>query len=101
MRLGLVSRGAVVEALKKELSGKKAALLDLNLQALDAGQQAAVGVRRGQQPDSRTAKTRTATSGVAVRVFNQTSPTFPTRLPIASVPGSAPPCTALRTGTLM
>jgi 2-oxoglutarate ferredoxin oxidoreductase subunit gamma len=42
-RLGLVSRGAVVEALTKELSGKKAALLELNLKALDAGQQA-VGV---------------------------------------------------------
>jgi 2-oxoglutarate ferredoxin oxidoreductase subunit gamma len=38
-RVGLVSREAVVEALKKELSGKKAALLDLNLKALDAGQQ--------------------------------------------------------------
>jgi 2-oxoglutarate ferredoxin oxidoreductase subunit gamma len=38
--VGLVSRGAVVEALTKELSGKKAALLDLNLKALDAGQQA-------------------------------------------------------------
>jgi 2-oxoglutarate ferredoxin oxidoreductase subunit gamma len=38
-RVGLVSRDAVIEALKKELSGKKAALLDLNLKALDAGQQ--------------------------------------------------------------
>jgi 2-oxoglutarate ferredoxin oxidoreductase subunit gamma len=36
-RLGLVSREAVFEALKKELSGKKAALLDLNLKALEAG----------------------------------------------------------------
>jgi 2-oxoglutarate ferredoxin oxidoreductase subunit gamma len=41
-RVGLVSRDAVIEALKKELSGKKAALLDLNLKALDAGQQAAL-----------------------------------------------------------
>jgi len=38
----LVSRDSVVEALKKELSGKKAALLDLNLKALAAGQQAAL-----------------------------------------------------------
>jgi len=38
-RLGLVSRASVVEALKKELSGKKAALFDLNVKALDAGQQ--------------------------------------------------------------
>ena len=37
--VGLVSRGSVIEALKKELSGKKIALLDLNLRALDAGQQ--------------------------------------------------------------
>lgn len=41
-RVGLVSRDAVIKALKKELSGKKAALLDLNLKALDAGQQAAL-----------------------------------------------------------
>lgn len=41
-RVGLVSRDAVIEALKKELSGKKAALLDLNLKALGAGQQAAL-----------------------------------------------------------
>lgn len=41
-RVGLVGRDAVIEALKKELSGKKAALLDLNLKALDAGQQAAL-----------------------------------------------------------
>lgn len=41
-RVGLVSRDAVIDALKKELSGKKAALLDLNLKALDAGQQAAL-----------------------------------------------------------
>ena len=34
-----MSRESVIEALKKELSGKKAALLDLNLKALDAGQQ--------------------------------------------------------------
>jgi 2-oxoglutarate ferredoxin oxidoreductase subunit gamma len=39
-RIGLVGRDAVVEALRKELSGKKAALLDLNLKALDAGMQA-------------------------------------------------------------
>jgi len=39
-RVGLVSREAVAEALKKELSGKKAALLDLNLKAFDAGQHA-------------------------------------------------------------
>ena len=39
-RIGLVGRDAVIEALKKELSGKKAALLDLNLKALDAGMQA-------------------------------------------------------------
>jgi 2-oxoglutarate ferredoxin oxidoreductase subunit gamma len=39
-RVGLVGRGAVVEALTKELSGKKAALLELNLKALEAGQQA-------------------------------------------------------------
>jgi 2-oxoglutarate ferredoxin oxidoreductase subunit gamma len=37
--VGLVSRDSVIDALKKELSGKKAALLDLNLKALDAGQQ--------------------------------------------------------------
>jgi 2-oxoglutarate ferredoxin oxidoreductase subunit gamma len=41
-RVGVVSRDSVIEALKKELSGKKAALLDLNLKALDAGQQAAL-----------------------------------------------------------
>jgi len=38
-RVGIVTRQSVIEALKKELSGKKAALLDLNLQALDAGEQ--------------------------------------------------------------
>jgi 2-oxoglutarate ferredoxin oxidoreductase subunit gamma len=38
-RVDIVSRESVVEALKKELSGKKAALLDLNLKALDAGRQ--------------------------------------------------------------
>lgn len=37
--VGLVTRDSVIEALKKELSGKKAALLELNLKALDAGQQ--------------------------------------------------------------
>jgi 2-oxoglutarate ferredoxin oxidoreductase subunit gamma len=41
-RVGVVSRSGVIEALKKELSGKKAALLDLNLKALDAGQHAAL-----------------------------------------------------------
>jgi 2-oxoglutarate ferredoxin oxidoreductase subunit gamma len=41
-RVGVVSRDGVAEALKKELSGKKAALLDLNLKALEAGQQAAL-----------------------------------------------------------
>jgi 2-oxoglutarate ferredoxin oxidoreductase subunit gamma len=39
-RVGLVGRSAVVAALTKELAGKKAALLDLNLKALDAGLQA-------------------------------------------------------------
>lgn len=39
-RVGVVSRDAVEQALRKELSGKKAALLDLNLQALEAGQRA-------------------------------------------------------------
>jgi 2-oxoglutarate ferredoxin oxidoreductase subunit gamma len=41
-RVGIVGKDAVVAALKKELAGKKAALLDLNLKALDAGQQAAL-----------------------------------------------------------
>ncbi len=41
-RVGLVSREAVIKALQKELSGKKAALLDLNLKALDLGAQAAM-----------------------------------------------------------
>ena len=41
-RIGLVGREAVIAALNKELSGKKAALLDLNLKALDAGAQAAL-----------------------------------------------------------
>jgi 2-oxoglutarate ferredoxin oxidoreductase subunit gamma len=40
-RVPIVSRDGVVAALQKELSGKKAALLDLNLTALDAGMQAA------------------------------------------------------------
>jgi 2-oxoglutarate ferredoxin oxidoreductase subunit gamma len=39
-RVGLVSREAVVAALNKELSGRKATLLDLNLKALDLGMQA-------------------------------------------------------------
>jgi 2-oxoglutarate ferredoxin oxidoreductase subunit gamma len=38
----VVTKASAVEALKLELTGKKAALLDLNLQALDAGQQAAL-----------------------------------------------------------
>jgi len=41
-RVPIVTRDAVIEALKLELSGKKAALLDLNLKALDAGQEAAL-----------------------------------------------------------
>jgi len=41
-RVGLVGRSAVVEALTKELAGKKAALLELNLKALEAGMQAVV-----------------------------------------------------------
>jgi 2-oxoglutarate ferredoxin oxidoreductase subunit gamma len=43
-RVPLVSKDAVIKALQYELSGKKAALLDLNLKALDAGQQAAMVV---------------------------------------------------------
>jgi 2-oxoglutarate ferredoxin oxidoreductase subunit gamma len=39
-RVPIVGREAVIKALKYELSGKKAALLDLNITALDAGQQA-------------------------------------------------------------
>jgi 2-oxoglutarate ferredoxin oxidoreductase subunit gamma len=41
-RVPIVGRDAVVEGLKKELSGKKAALLDLNIKALAAGQEAAL-----------------------------------------------------------
>jgi 2-oxoglutarate ferredoxin oxidoreductase subunit gamma len=41
-RVPIVGRDAVIEGLKKELSGKKAALLDLNLKALAAGQEAAL-----------------------------------------------------------
>jgi 2-oxoglutarate ferredoxin oxidoreductase subunit gamma len=41
-RLPIVSKTSVVEALRMELAGKKAALLDLNLQALDAGETAAL-----------------------------------------------------------
>jgi len=41
-RVPIVSKDSVIEALRHELSGKKAALLQLNLQALDAGQQAAL-----------------------------------------------------------
>jgi 2-oxoglutarate ferredoxin oxidoreductase subunit gamma len=41
-RVPVVGRDAVVEGLKKELAGKKAALLDLNLKALAAGQEAAL-----------------------------------------------------------
>ena len=40
-RIPVVSKDGAIAALKKELSGKKAALLDLNIQALDAGEQAA------------------------------------------------------------
>jgi 2-oxoglutarate ferredoxin oxidoreductase subunit gamma len=39
-RLSLVGMDAAVDALKKELSGKKAALLDLNIKALTAGVEA-------------------------------------------------------------
>jgi len=39
-RVPVVDREAVLKALHYELSGKKAALLDLNIRALDAGQQA-------------------------------------------------------------
>jgi 2-oxoglutarate ferredoxin oxidoreductase subunit gamma len=41
-RVPIVSKEAAIEALRHELSGKKAALLDLNLQALTAGQEAAL-----------------------------------------------------------
>jgi len=41
-RVPIVAKDSVIEALRHELSGKKAALLQLNLQALDAGQQAAL-----------------------------------------------------------
>jgi 2-oxoglutarate ferredoxin oxidoreductase subunit gamma len=41
-RLPIVSREAVEAGLKKELTGKKAAMLDLNLRALTAGQEAAL-----------------------------------------------------------
>jgi 2-oxoglutarate ferredoxin oxidoreductase subunit gamma len=41
-RVPIVGKETAIEALRKELSGKKAALLDLNLRALDAGAQAAV-----------------------------------------------------------
>ena len=41
-RVPVVSKDAAMEALRRELSGKKAALLDLNLQALAAGQEAAL-----------------------------------------------------------
>jgi 2-oxoglutarate ferredoxin oxidoreductase subunit gamma len=41
-RVPIISKESVIEALKMELSGKKAALLQLNLQALDAGEQAAL-----------------------------------------------------------
>ncbi len=39
-RVPIVGREAVLEGLRKELSGKKAALLDLNIAALTAGQEA-------------------------------------------------------------
>ncbi len=41
-RVPIVTHDAAVAALRMELSGKKAALLDLNLQALAAGQEAAL-----------------------------------------------------------
>jgi len=41
-RVPIVTKESVIEALRHELSGKKAALLELNLQALDAGEQAAL-----------------------------------------------------------
>jgi 2-oxoglutarate ferredoxin oxidoreductase subunit gamma len=41
-RVPIVGRDAVIDGLKKELSGKKAALLELNLKALTAGQEAAM-----------------------------------------------------------
>jgi 2-oxoglutarate ferredoxin oxidoreductase subunit gamma len=41
-RVPIVGRDAAVAALKKELTGKKAALLDLNLAALKAGEDAAL-----------------------------------------------------------
>ncbi|RPH82331.1 MAG: 2-oxoacid:ferredoxin oxidoreductase subunit gamma [Candidatus Rokuibacteriota bacterium] len=41
-RVPIVGKDTAIAALKKELSGKKAALLDLNLQALEAGAQAAM-----------------------------------------------------------
>jgi 2-oxoglutarate ferredoxin oxidoreductase subunit gamma len=41
-RVPIVGKDAVVEGLRKELSGKKAALLDLNITALAAGQEAAL-----------------------------------------------------------
>ncbi|HSK08483.1 MAG TPA: 2-oxoacid:acceptor oxidoreductase family protein [Vicinamibacterales bacterium] len=40
-RIPVVTREGAIAALRKELSGKKAALLDLNLTAIDAGMQAA------------------------------------------------------------
>jgi 2-oxoglutarate ferredoxin oxidoreductase subunit gamma len=40
-KVPVVTKDAAITALKKELSGKKAALLDLNIQALEAGEQAA------------------------------------------------------------
>jgi len=41
-RVPIVAKDSVIEALRHELSGKKAALLQLNLQALDVGEQAAL-----------------------------------------------------------
>ncbi len=41
-RVPIVGRDAVTDGLKKELAGKKAALLELNLKALHAGEQAAL-----------------------------------------------------------
>ncbi|RPJ85169.1 MAG: 2-oxoacid:ferredoxin oxidoreductase subunit gamma [Acidobacteria bacterium] len=39
-RVPVVTRDSAIAALQKELSGRKAALLDINIQALEAGQQA-------------------------------------------------------------
>jgi len=43
-RVPIVTKDGALAALKKELAGKKSALLDLNIQALEAGEKAASGV---------------------------------------------------------